>query len=124
MLKISINDIAAVFSDAMDFKASLTTTTAAMSLNSTTTAATTTATWTTAATNMVATTTAITTYACSSDISTIPCNPSLVSLSSGTLSQLSRDFFSYRPCRVLQEAVEITAEERNPCIKPNFMLTM
>jgi hypothetical protein len=114
----SINDIAAVLDDAMHFEASLTTTTAVTSLNSTPAAATTTAATTTAAT----TTTAITTYTASSDISTIPSDPSPVTLSSETLSHLSREFFANRPVGSLQEAVEIAARDLAPQSQANFML--
>jgi len=128
----SINDIAAVLDDAMDFEASLTTTTAATSLDSTpaaatttaatTTAATTTAATTTAATTTGATTTAITTYTPSSDISTIASDPSPVTLSSETLSHLSREFFANRPVGLLQEAVEIAAWELAAQSHANFMI--
>jgi len=89
MIFISINDIAAALSDAMDFDGSLTTTTATMSFDSTTRAATTTAT-TTAATTTAATTVSFTTYTPSSDIATIANNHSPVTLSSQTQSHLSR----------------------------------
>ncbi|KAF8241182.1 hypothetical protein K440DRAFT_638091 [Wilcoxina mikolae CBS 423.85] len=111
----------------MDFEASLITTTTATNLDSTTTAAATTAATTTAAaitaaTNTAATTTAVTTHASSSDISTIPSDPSPVSLSSETLSQLSRDLFSNRPVGSLQEAVEIATREFSPQGQADFML--
>jgi len=95
----------------MDFEASITTTTAATSLDFTPVAATTTA----------ATTTAITTYTPPPDISTIARDPSPVTLSSETLSHLNREFFANRPVGLLQEAVEIAARELAPQSQANFM---
>jgi len=76
----------------------------------TTIAATTTATTTAAPTTTAATTTTVTMSACTSDITTIPSYPSQVFLSSTTLSELSRNFFSDWPVRLLQEAVETAAQ--------------
>jgi len=77
---------------------------------------------TTAANTTGANITAGTTYASSSHISIIPSDPSPVPLSSATLSQLSRDFWSNRPVGSLQEAVEIGAWELPPQRQANIML--
>jgi hypothetical protein len=116
----SINVIAAVLDDAIVFEASLTTTTAATSLDCTPEAVI--AATTTPATTTAATTTADATYTPSSDISTIACDISPVTLSLETLSHLSREFFTNRPVGSLQEAVEIAAWELAAQNQPNFML--
>jgi len=139
----SINDIAAVLNDDMDFGESLTTTTTTLSVDSTPVAVTTTAATTTGAATMAATTTAataiteatsntatstaaisttVTTYTISSDIATIASDPSPVTLVSATLSHLSGEFCSNRPVRLLQHPVEIAAQELSPQNKVNFIL--
>jgi hypothetical protein len=122
MLFASINDIAAVLDDVMDFEASVTTPTLATRLDSIPAAATTTTATTTAATTAAATSTAITTYTPSSDISTIASDPFPLTLSLKTLSHLSREFFANRPVGWLQEAVEIAAREVDPQSQANFLL--
>ena len=113
----SINNIAVVLNNAMDFEASLNTTTTARSLDSTPSAFTTTAATTTPATTTLATTAAVTTYTPSSDISTIVSDPSPVTLSSEKLSHLSREFFANWPVGSLQEPVEIAARVLAPKVK-------
>jgi len=87
----------------------------------TTTSATTTAATTASATSASATTTTVTVYVCCMDISTIASVPSPASTSSATLLQLSREFFSNRSVRLLQEAVEIGAWECSPQSHTNFL---
>jgi len=127
----SINDIAAALTDAMYLEVSVTSSTTATSLDcataATTTAATTTAPTTneasaSAATSTAANTTTVDMYANSPDITTIPSDPSPVSLSSATQSQLSRDFFPNSPVGSLQEAMEIAAGELPPQSQSNFRL--
>jgi hypothetical protein len=98
-----VNDIATVFNDTIDFGGTLTNTTAATSLDSTPVAVT-----TTTATTTAATTTTVTPYTLSLDGATIPKELSPVTLSSETLSHLSKEFFSNGHVCSLQEAVEIT----------------
>jgi hypothetical protein len=97
----SINYISVELYIAIDFKVSLTTATATMSLDSTPTAAYTTA----------ATTPTVTTNTPSSDISTITCITSPVNLSSATPAHFSRDNFAHRLVGSPKEAVEIAMWE-------------
>jgi len=73
-------------------------------------------------TSVGATITPVTMYASYLDISTITSNLSSLSLSSVTLSQLSRDFFSNRTVRLLQGAVDITSWELAPESTANCIL--
>jgi len=108
----------------MDFEVSLTTTTAGMSFDSTTTTAATTAATTTAPTTCTAkaTTTAVTTYTLSLDISILAIDLSPVTLLFETQSHLSREFFSDKPGRSLQEAIEITVQKHAPESQTNVAL--
>jgi len=116
-----MNDIAVALSNTMDFVASLTTTTPAINLDSAT-AASATAVTTTPVTTTTATTTTMTTYTPSSDISIIARDSSAGTLSSESLSHLSREVFSYRPDGPLHAAVEIASGELSPQNQANVIL--
>lgn len=128
MLCTSINNIAAVHNNAMDFEASLTSTTAATILDSTPAAVTTTtatitaAPATTTASTPAATTTAVCTYTLCSDISTITSDPSPVTLLPETLSPLRREFIANETVGLLQHAAEIATWKLGPQRQANFIL--